>query len=253
MNPYTYCRNNPVGRVDPSGEDSYCFLDPGPGDSTLTFARLNDNREVVWSMDFEGINEWMRWAVHNTRFDEWGAKNLPSVENRIGWKLAEGNRYLFWYLQALMYLTVGDAYTVSYESIITKLNGKGIRFELFGAQSQYRSGLLAWDPADSTLYEDNSAYDMKTYGPRKWHWNPPLVSLAHELYHAYQDKILHTPGSGKIQGEREVCWAENYVRYALYRKDPDYADLLPRPIYVSNWYQDDVSWADWSLDTIPPY
>jgi RHS repeat-associated protein len=246
MNSYTYCGNSPVGYVDPFGTDSYKFLDLGPDDNTLTFARINDSGEVAWSVGFENIGMWMRWAFRHPYFDDWGAENLASIDQRAGWKLAGGDRYVFWNLQALIYLTSEDE---TWATTIAAIENKNIvNFERITPEEKEEnpSWHTCYDYCGNTPYMPwHTLYwdPLYTIVPGtsedspKWYTFPALAGFAHELIHAWErecgDPALYSGCRGQNTENLEMgaMIGENNVRYAFYKKVPGFQDIFPRPGY----------------------
>ena len=260
MNLYAYCGNNGVNLVDPAGTDSYRFLDlDGSEDDTLTFARIDDAGAVVWSMDFESLGVWMRWAAFNPYFDDWGSENLDAIDQRAGWKLSVGNRYTFWQLQALIYLdSDGNYLGTDYDysdcaSKIAAIEAKKddyleISLTTGTAHNQYfyDGRKIYWDPVFIGL--TGSPY-------RKWHGLPPLAALAHELEHAYRGFVLEATEST----ESEAMTYENWIRYAFFKKVSLYGSVYPRPGYFKETPDVDAQTAAeawsiwWSQGGIPKW
>jgi len=237
MNLYAYCGNSPVGHADPSGL-YYTFLDldhektvkNARNQPLLTFAWVDDDDsedvEVVWSGG--NIDEWCNWAQRNPYFDNRSEADLPNIEDRVGWDLAQrlenptqpGTKYtkegLFWRLQALRYLGLEG-------SILLTLEDSDVTIRLYDTAEyiDYSSGagVVHWNPNMDGIYD----------GSRKWHKVPPLALLWHELTHAADD--VWGGISSRRSTEMFAMAAENRARYAFFTKVPRHTDIFPRPGY----------------------
>jgi len=254
MNLYSYCANNSLNCVDPSGL-AYMFLDSWDkntkknvrGQSLLTFAWINDDDpydvKAIWSGG--GIDEWCNWAASNPDFD--GRDDLPNIDDRSGWDLAQrlvnpgdiGTHYtkegFFWRLQALEYLGVGGGIIATLENSDELQN---IKIKLYTGVEyrEYENG--------SKVVEWNPTFDLLWGGGHEWNRVPPLALLLHELTHAADD----VTGGIASRASTEI-WAmknENDARYAFWSKVPHSGNIYPRPGYYNDaWYSNDLSSNSW--------
>lgn len=260
---YQYCGNNPLNYVDPTGLwVSFRFLDYWADkeavEGKLTFAYFVDG-DLKKKWPFDSIDQWCKWAAANPYFEVpiwYWWQRLPPVNERIGWKLSrnidpgEGHDadWLFWRLQALMYLglSAGTIGTIEASGQIVTINTKGERPNWYEADEN----TLYWDPAQDWVYKGGDA--------RRWWRIDPLIGLVHELTHAADD--VYGGMSPRDEAERTAMVNENLARWQFFRCVPGYQGkkmLWPRTGYGS--HHADMFWLSyfyrraWFTDRFPYY
>jgi RHS repeat-associated protein len=232
---YSYRINYPSFLVDIDVLTFVRFVD-----KTFGFIDLGEDvpDDALWSMDFSSIDAWMEWAAENPDF---GFEDMLPVNQRVGWKIANDNEYVFWSVQALIYL----GYEEEYYYTIKDLEAKDVKITTIGgwnADSYFDNrreeelfNHVVWNSED-TEWEEKA--------DRRYYHFHPLVMLAHELEHAvdYHDGGMpYKSIKDKIVAETRAVEAENKFRWLLTKKDrmnPQFA----RPSYgFSILYPDDFN------------
>jgi hypothetical protein len=229
---------------------SYDFLDlddprivsDGDAAPMLTYACFDEDGALVWTRGFTDIDAWCEYA-----------RNDPGLSARkttqVGWAMSQGNEEIFWPLQALMVLCPAVRDTVA------AVESRPLVFDRFARawktpHIEFTTGQNFCHQPSATVYWNPTI--TRAYGsPMAWDTFPPLISLAHELVHAWQrvveDKQIYGPTLeiAAIQGE-------NLARHAFYRKVPGNESLRPRPgnrgIYRNGAftaYFEDLEWSEW--------
>jgi hypothetical protein len=218
------------------------------GLALLTFAGFDANDVLAQTQGFESLDAWLAAAPED-----------PSLAahrtEQAGWQLAGGNEDVFWQLRALVFLCP------EYENILTAVESRPLVLD-GNAHTYVTPGIevapglnyldqfevmVHWNPAISSVYGR----------ARLWDNFPPLVALAHEIAHAYQ-RIAEDRRTYSSVLQPPAIKVENLIRYAFYRKVPDWRDLRPRPgnrgFYLGNDFEylfDDVPWLDWPAERTP--
>ncbi len=229
---------------------SYDFLDlddprvvsEGDGAPKLTFACFDEDHHLVWTRGFADIDAWCEYARNDA--------DLSARKTELtGWAMSQGNEEIFWPLQALMVLCPAVRDTVAavesrplvFDRFARTWKTPHIEFTTGENFCHQPSATVFWNPTITRAYGS----------PMAWDTFPPLVSLAHELVHAWQRVVeeRHIYGAsleiGAVKGE-------NLVRYAFYRKVLGHDWLRPRPgnrgYYVNGTfaaYFEDMEWSEW--------
>jgi len=236
MNAYTYCGNNPVNALDPSGAffDWCGFRRKG---EHLEFWWLdNDNHEQTRSI-FHSVNEWINWAYKDEE-NIWSTigtgDGKPWMTQAVGWKMAGwagpiddkgtmDQKWWFWRLRALMMLGLDDRAIEQMEDAnwkVTMKYGKGKDLGYF-----YGEHTVVWDPQRTRIWRGRTGW---------FHWHP-LVSLAHELGHAIDQWNGCFQSPCELAEVFAIADTENFVRYKLYLYDPTQWNLYPRRGYRGIW------------------
>lgn len=212
------------------------------GAPMLTFACFDEDDSLVWMRGFAHIDAWCEYA-----------RDDPDLSARkteqAGWAMSQGNEEIFWPLQALMVLCP------SVRDTVEAIESRPLVFDRFAGawktpHIEFTTGQNFCHQPSATVYWNPTI--TRAYGaPMAWDTFPPLVSLAHELVHAWQRVVEEKQIYGPTL-EIAAIKGENLARYAFYRKVPGNESLRPRPgnrgIYRNGTfvaYFDDMEWSEW--------
>lgn len=243
-------------QAGPADIVSYRFLDlddpaavrDANGVALLTFGGFDANDMLVRTQGFASLDAWRAYAGQDPLLA--GRKT-----QQPGWQLASGDEDIFWQLRALVYLC-GE-----YDNILAAIESRPLVYdgntrtwvapgiELTGGINYLDQFMVTvfWNPTLTSAYGGTSPWDRF----------PPLVALAHELFHAYQ-RIAEDRRTYSSPLQIGAMKDENLIRSAFYRKVPGFAYVRPRPgnrgFYLDAVFQylfDAVEWSDWSPDYTP--
>ncbi len=204
---------------------TYRFLFPSEKQAVpgkLTLGRFLGGRlceGATW--EFEGIDQWHGWAPSLFEKEtQWVAEEQP------GWRISQwlsgdensayGRSYLFWSIQALRCLDP-ESFANEIDMIEHSSSTVTIRLTEGPSSYDYETDTLCWNPV--------SAADRPgVHGPGQ----TPLVTLAHELNHAWHDLCRNGDCADSDGRERLALMAENRIRHLLFLKDPTCSQIRPR-------------------------
>jgi len=219
------------------GRTTYRFLycvEAGATEDRLTLGRFLDGvlqKRPRWGL--ANTRQWFDWAPGIfEREPGWAAENQPgwqiSMWLRPEASVACDREHLFWAIQALRFL---DPQSFANEVDMLESAGRVVRICATHGPSDYDydEDTLYWNPI-STEY-------VPADGRLRWKWfqTDPLVTLAHQLNHAWHDLCRNGDAASVEERERLAVAAENRLRHILFLKDPACSDLYPRPGHQETW------------------
>jgi len=234
--------------------DGWGILDPDDPEAlgcAITFARFVGG-VIVEKLGFDSWDEWETYAKGLFDFN-----NDEAMEEVVGWKLSGRDSEIFMDIFTLLCLGYNwtvphEGSSVDFKTMVQTIEGAGVTVEkgekLITRYNYNRNPpVVEWNHLveDWYNYYGDKGYNSRGHQPQQqMHWNkfPPLVLLAHEIAHAYDD-YDGTPLYGyyrtyeqKWTAEQYAMKWENVFRYMFYRKKPGYEWVRPRPAYG---YSDD--------------
>ena len=120
---------------------------------------------------------------------------------------------MFWSLQALRFLDPGSI--ANEIDMIESAPGK-MRVCLTQGPSDYdyETDTLCWNPTETEHVPADAGLQ------RKWFRTDPLITLAHELSHAWYDLCRGGDSVAPRAREQHAVMTENRIRHILFLKDP---------------------------------
>jgi RHS repeat-associated protein len=241
MNSYAYCGNDPICRIDPSGESFSTWHGFDRKDDKLLFWWLDSN-DKRYEEKYDSVDDWINWALgagsdrNRDHFvdDAW-------LTQAVGWKLAEGQKRLFWEMRAVFLLDLTGYLFNGVDRMEQTKFPAALRVTLVTDEyAEYTRGskYISW----------SRRLDHMPGASVEWHWHHfhPLVALGHELAHAIDDM---DSGPYLWHGEPWAVNIENVVRRSFHMYDPTRYDTWPRPGWETNL--EDLAdtlkeaWATW--------
>jgi len=182
---------------------------------------------------FATAQQWLDWAPDIfEREPGWAGEGQP------GWQISRwlepdlsgrcSTEQLFWAIQALRLL---DPESLANEIDMLESSGRSVRIvPTTGPPGyDYDDDTLFWNP----IWTQHVPVDRRLKS--KWFQSHPLVSLAHELHHAWHDLCRRGDATGPEEREQTAVAAENRLRHILFLKDPACSYLYPRPGHQETW------------------
>ncbi len=250
MNLYAYCRNNALNGGDPYGAASYGFRKveisedmPGrPASCQLEFYWTDDqgDEHSAW---FNNIMDWIYLMGSSLKFQElvFGEGGFD-YEHATGWVLSDHHVESFWAIQAVVWLD--ESGTMS--KIVSTIEAAGVLVGTGAQKYDVTGNIVCWDPTCYYLWPAPEE-GPSPFWPQ-WRNTHPLVTLAHEMQHAFDDIQSGDPSSVDYATwqawEVKAVTTENIIRGALYRVDPSCSYLLPRPGYRP--INPDITWETYN-------
>jgi len=216
---------------------TYRFLyrdETGALTDRLTLGRfVGDHLQEGARWGFVSIDQWHDRAP--SLFDRergWVAEDQP------GWRISTwvcttepgpyDSTHLFWSLQALRFLDPGSI-AIGIDMIESAAGKLRICLARGPSDYDYETDTLCWNPTETEHVPADAGLQ------RKWFRTDPLITLAHELSHAWYDLCRGGDGvSGRVREEHAVM-TENRIRHILFLKDPTRRDVWPRSGFRETW------------------
>ncbi len=213
----------------------FLYLDePGALPDRLTLGRfVGDRLQEGAQWGFVSLDNWYHWAASLfARERDWAPEDQP------GWRISTwlcttepgpyDGTHLFWSLQALRFLDPGSI--ANEIDMIESAPGK-MRVCLTQGPSDYdyETDTLCWNPTETEHVPADAGLQ------RKWFRTDPLITLAHELSHAWYDLCRGGDSVAPRAREQHAVMTENRIRHILFLKDPTRGYIWPRPGYRQTW------------------
>lgn len=182
-------------------------------------------RGATW--EFSGMEQWHSLAPSISALQAGWVAEEQSGYRISRWLDAAGPGpcdcdHLFWSLQALRFL---DPESLANEIDRLERSGKTVRICATQGASDYDYGsdTLYWNPVATRYCPVDTRLD------RRWFQTDPLITLAHQISHAWHDVCCAGDSAETETRERLAVMAENRVRHMLFLKDPSRSEMYPRP------------------------
>jgi len=229
MNPYTYCGNNPIGAVDPTGMSLVYTIGRPPSEPGIFTTFTGTDRSGYdftmdplthatymlsptwgeWVTDMASDDGLLRWSEEDYT-SRAGAKMSHADTMAMAGDLGAGARLAFWSIQALIHLGIYTedeirrleddwGVTIAYRDVVY-VRPEKYPFLTYGAKNKQID--WSWDIAGRPRYSEADESEMWMITLH------PIAALAHELMHALDDMLGNTNGPTGL-GTRGYDWLDS--------------------------------------------